>query len=264
MLAALVLSVLTVTPAQAGGLEIKNIRLTYGIHGQERKDNKVLPGEKVYVSYDVHGLKVGADGEVRYETSYELIHKSTGKSVLKEEMTEKTAVNNLGGDVLPSFALTVFGLDSKPGAYTIKVVVRDKGTKKTATLEKEVEVTKPELGFVRVQLLSAGGGPTAPIVVPGQALLLQYALVGFRVDKDGSGDVTLKVQLVDNNGKPTLETPAQSRFKPTPKKDLEIVEFRLLPLQLNRPGKFKVVLSATDHHAKKTATTELDIEVLNR
>jgi len=76
--------------------------------------------------------------------------------------------------------------------------------------------------------------------------------------------VTLQVELVDAAGKPTVETPAKSRFKPTPKPGLEIVEFRLLPLQLNRPGKFKVVLKATDNYAKKTATTELDIEVLNR
>ncbi|NBO92465.1 MAG: hypothetical protein EBV06_09185 [Planctomycetia bacterium] len=264
MLAALVLSVLTVTPAQAGDLEIKNVRLTYGIHGQERKDDKILPGEKVYISYDVHGLKVAPDGEVKYETSYELIQKSSGKTLLKEDFTEKGAINNLGGSVLPSFALTVFGLDTTPGTYTIKVVVRDKATKKDATLTKDVEVVAPNLGFVRVQLLGAGGGPAAPVAVPGQALLLQYALVGFKVNKDGAGDVTLQVELLDDTGKPTVETPAMSRFKPTPKPNLVIVEFKLLPLQLNRPGKFKLVLKATDHLGMTTTTTPLDIEVLNR
>jgi len=259
------LSVLTVTPAQAGDLEIKNVRLTYGIHGQERKDTKILPGERVYVSYDVHGLKVAPDGEVKYETSFELVHKPTGKSVLKEEMTEKGAVNNLGGSVLPSFVLTVFGLDSKLGVYTIKVVVRDKTTKKEATLTKDIELVAPKLGFVRVQLLSAGGGPTAPIAVPGQAMLLQYALVGFALDKkDGSGDITLQIEILDEAGKPTVEVPAKSRFKPTPKPELVIVEFKLLPLQLNRAGKFKVVLKATDNLSKATATQELDVEVLNR
>ncbi|MGL4552038.1 MAG: hypothetical protein ACRC33_12735, partial [Gemmataceae bacterium] len=252
MLAALVLSVLTLSPAQAGDLEIKNVRLTYGIHGQERKDDKILPGEKVYVSYDVTGLKVGPDGEVKYETSYELIHKATGKPVLQEAMTEKAAVNNLGGSVLPSFALTVFGLDSKLGVYTVKVVVRDKVTKKQATLSKDVELVAPKLGFIRVQLLSAGGGPTAPIAVPGQAVLLQYALVGFKLDKAGSGDVTVQVELLDDGGKPTVETPAKVNFKPAPKADLVIVEFKLLPIQLNRAGKFKLVLKATDHLAKET------------
>jgi hypothetical protein len=38
--------------------------------------------------------------------------------------------------------------------------------------------------------------------------------------------------------------------------------FLPIPLQLNRAGKFKVVLKATDNVAKKTAEQTLDLEVL--
>src|SRR5262245_59061721 len=106
MLAALALStVLTIAPAQKGELEIKNVRLTFGVLGQERKSDKFLPGDVAVVSFDIHGLKVNPNGDVLYATDFALIKKGKdGKEVaeLKQDMQDKQAVNNLGGNVLPA------------------------------------------------------------------------------------------------------------------------------------------------------------------
>lgn len=262
MLAALVLSLLTVTPAQAGDLQIKNARLTHGLLGQARKDAKLLPGEVAVLAYDVVGVKVSPDGSVDYATGFRLLNKATGKPVLTRDLEDKKAVNNLGGSTMPSITFTFFGLDTKPGEYTLEVTVEN--NKRKVTFSQDVEVVTTKLGFVRARLTSTAFEPTPPIAVPGQAFLLQYSLVGFRTDKDGSGDVTVEVELQDDAGKPTVETTPKQRFKPAVKPDLVIVEFKPLPLQLNRPGKFKVVLRATDHLSKAQATQELDIEVLAR
>jgi len=266
MWAAVALTALTLTPAQAGDLEIKNVRLTEGLLGQTRKDNKILAGEIVVVSYDVHGVKVKADGGVDYSTSFELSQKGKDKPLLKLDPEKKDAVNTLGGNVLPSFTFASFGLDADPGTYTIKVTVQDLNNKKSATFSKEVEVLPRRLGFVRARLMSAAAGPIPPVAIPGQAMMLQYSVVGFTLNKEGSGDVTIEVSVVDDAGKPTVETPAKSRLKPAMAKaeGPAYLEFKPIPLQLNRPGKFKVIVKATDHLSKgATAAQEFDIRVLD-
>ncbi|MFQ3649960.1 MAG: hypothetical protein SNJ75_06475 [Gemmataceae bacterium] len=261
MLAALLLSLVTVSPAQASDLEIKNVRLTHGLLGQPRKDNKLLPGEIAVISFDVHGVKVAADGTVEYATGFELTAKGDSKPLLKQDLTEKRAVNSLGGDVLPSFTYVTFGVDTKPGEYTVKVTVQS--NKKTATFTKDVEILRPQLGFVRARLTSAAYEPIPPIAVPGQPMLVQYALVGFAVER-GAGSLEVEVVVVDEAGKPTTEAPAKIRFNPAPKDGLNFIEFKPLPLQLNRPGKFKVQLKANDLLKKASTVQELEIEVFNR
>ncbi len=122
------MSALNWTPAQAGQLELKNVRVTYGILGQERKDTNYLPGDMVVLAFDIEGLKVAADGKVQYSMSMELIDKA-GKSVFKKDPQEMLTVNTLGGGRLPSFALTEIGTDTAPGTYTMNVVVNDLAAK---------------------------------------------------------------------------------------------------------------------------------------
>src|SRR5215469_8307877 len=66
------MSALNWTPAQAGKLELKNDRVTYGILGQERKDTAYLPGDLVVLAFDIEGLTVKDDGQVKYSMSMEL------------------------------------------------------------------------------------------------------------------------------------------------------------------------------------------------
>jgi hypothetical protein len=267
MWAALALTtVLNLAPAQAGKLEIKNVRVTYGVLGQTRKEEKILPGDIAVVSFDIHGLKVKDTGDVLYATSFELIEKATGKALLKQDMEDKKAVNNLGGDVLPTMTFAAFGLDTNPGVYTIKVNVKDRASGSTAEMVKEVTVgRREEFGFVRVRFTSASNEPAPPVAVPGQALLLRYALVGFAFGKkDKLPDVTVEMQVLDDAGKPTTEKSAKARVQPAIKDETPFIEFLPIPLQLNRPGKFKVKLTASCEVSGKKAEQLLDLTVLDR
>ena len=84
-------SALSLAPAQAGKLEIKNDRITYGILGQERKETKLLAGDVFIVTFDIEGLQVKDDGRVRYSMGMELLNNKTGKAEFTKEPQELAA-----------------------------------------------------------------------------------------------------------------------------------------------------------------------------
>src|SRR5437868_3494061 len=90
-------AVLQPAPAQQSAkLTITNARTTYGILGQERKSDKLLPGDIFVVSFDIEGLQVKDDGKVEYSMSMELKNKD-GKVQFKKEPQDLEAINALGG-----------------------------------------------------------------------------------------------------------------------------------------------------------------------
>src|SRR5262245_32591593 len=261
MWAALALTtVLNVAPAQ---LELKNVRTTYGILGPERKDDEFLPGDVVVVAFDIEGLKVKDDGRVQYAMGMELTKKGKGKPEYKYEPGDLEAINSLGGSTLPAFVRSVIGTDTAPGEYVLKVTIRDrqvKGSEKV--LERTFKVKKPELGFVRVRLLSHRGDPVPNVAVAGQRVDLNCMLVGFESGKDKLPNITFEMQVLDAAGKPVVTKPFKGDIKEDVSKTPGQMEFVPIPLELNRPGKYKVVLKATDNISKKNTEQALDLEVL--
>jgi hypothetical protein len=266
MWAALALTtVLNVAPAQQ--LELKNVRTTYGVLGQERKDNEFLPGDMLVVAFDIDGLKVKDDGRVLYAMGMELVKNEKGneKSQFKREPQDLEAVNSLGGSTLPCFALTAIGTDTSPGDYTLRVTVKDRGVKpeRSKVLTQSFKVGKPRLAFVKVRYTSSAGEPVPPVAVPGQRVYLHCALVGFELDKNKLPDVTFEMSVLDEAGKPTLAKPFKGPIK-TDVKGAPIMEFYPMPLELNRSGKFKVTVKAKDNIGGKSTEQSLDLNVLGK
>lgn len=262
MSAALALmTVLTLTPAQ---LELKNVRTTVGVLGQERKDDKLLPGDVLVVAFDIDGLKVKDDGRVLYAMGMELTKKGKDKAEFKREPQDLEATNSLGGTSLPAFALSVIGTDTEKGEYNLKVTVRDRQGKTEKTLNKTFEVLPLDLGFVQVRFTSTAGEPAAAVAVPGQQLYLHCALVGFQLNKEKLPHVTFEMQVMDETGKPTLTTPFKGDIKTDLKNTPGMMTFLPIPLQLNRAGKFKVQIRAKDNLSGKSTEQSLDLTVLNR
>jgi hypothetical protein len=265
------LAALNLAPAQSGSLALKNDRITYGILGQERKDSAFLPGDMVVVTFDIEGLTMAPDGRVRYSTGMELTDKA-GKSVFKKDPQEVQTVNTLGGTRLPAFALTEIGTDTSPGKYTMTVVVTDVATKKTVDLKREFEVKPTQLGIVRPgfiynDLSEAGRGRpqiAPPVAVPGQNLVLNFAVVGFELKGDKNDpNVAVSMEIQDESGKAVLPKPFTGTATNLDEefKKLRVIPFQF-PMQMNRSGKYKVVLTATDKHTNKTATQSLDLKVV--
>jgi hypothetical protein len=266
MWAALALTTVLTAPAQAGGdLAVKNVRSTHGLLGQTRKDDKLLPGDVLVLAFDIDNLKVKDDGTILYAMGVELTQKVKGgkaKPILKRAPQSMEAVNTLGGTTLPGFALQPIGIDYTPGEYTLTVTIKDEGVKpaKTVTLEKTFEVMPIKFGFVQVRVTSPLLDAAPPVGVRGQMLPLHCSLVGVEANKGKLADVTFEMVVLDAEGKPTVAKSFKGDIK---NQVTPVMQFQPIPLQLNRAGKFTVVIKATDNIAKKSIEQKLDLTVLD-
>lgn len=260
---ALTTAALSLAPAQGNALKLNNVRTTYGVLGPERKDSKVLPGDVLVVAFDIDGLKVEDDGRVKYAMGTELTRKGAAKPEFKQDPQDLVAVNTLGGSTLPVNAYAIIGTDTKPGQYTFKVTIKDRGANTTTTLTKDFEVVDKALGFVRVRLTNLSFEPAPPIAVPGQRLLLNCSLIGFQTDKQTKlPHVTFEMQVYDAAGKATLAKPFKGDIKTEVKETPDMMTFLPINLELNRAGKFKVTIKATCNITKKTTEQSIDLNVI--
>jgi hypothetical protein len=265
------LAALNAAPPPAGNLIIKESRLTFGVYGQKRPDNKVMPGDNVVLSYHVLGLNAGANllgkGKTQVAIGHELWKKGNKRPVIRQLAVVHPFVLDLGGGVLATETTIPLPLNTLPGKYLIKVNVREMGTGATGTILKKIEVVK-KFGFVRTRFTA---GPAAnnvavpPVVVPGQSLHLHYALVGFEFDKKNLPDVSIEITIIDAaTGIATTPKSAKARVKPAIKKANPIIKFAPIPLELYKSGRYQVKLTAKDNVSGATAERVLDLLVLDR
>ena len=151
-----------------------------------------------------------------------------------------------------------------PAVIIKKVTVKDRTTGKEAVLSRDVQIEEMKFGFIRPRFTSTASEPAPPYAVPGQALLLHFALVGYEPNKMKVSDVDVEIQILDSEGKPTTAKSAKSKVQQALKDEQRFIEFLPIPLQLNRAGKFKVVMKAKCSVSGKTAEQALDLTVLDR
>jgi len=252
---------LSLTPAQKGQLQLTNIRPTYWVLGQERKENIVLPGDIFVVSFDIENLKVQPDGVVKYSMGMELNMKGKAKPEFQKEPMPLETVNILGGSRLPSFARAVTGPDTVPGEYTLKVTVTDRAANQSQVLTQSFQVVPPRLGFVRAALTYESGQEAPALAAPGQTLLLNFAVVGFTLDKKSQPSLTVEMTIVDETGKPTLAAPITGAIREVKEEFKKLIPWQFI-LQLNRAGKFKIHIKTTDRLLNKSAEMDLDLNVV--
>lgn len=261
---------LSVAPGQ-GGLTLKNDYLTFGQMGPPRPDNKVVPGDMLFVAFEIEGMKIDKIGTVRYSMTME-VKNAKGEQLYKRESGNLEALNSLGSGRLQASAHVFLGADQPPGKYTLSVTVTDRaaGTKDkpvSKTLVKEYEVQKVEFSIVRLQLsLINSDTPerfAAPAVgVIGQRLFVNFAVVGFaRDDKTKNAKLTVSMRILDDQGKPTLPDAYWGEAGKELPENLKVVPMQF-HLSMNRPGKFTVELQATDEIAKKKTTFKFPIVVM--
>jgi hypothetical protein len=253
---------LSLAPAQTGQVELKNVRATYGTLGQKREDTQLVPGDAFVVSYDIENLTVKEDGRVLYSMGMKLTKKGNTKPEFEQPAEEKEAVNTLGGSRLPSASYVVIGTDTMPGEYTMDVTVTDRATKKSASFSKAFEVVPTKLSIVRLNLTNENGRPAPPIGAPGQSLLLNFGLVGFDLDtKKMQPNLAVEMTVLDEAGKPVHAKPFTGTFTEVTDEYKKYLPNQFI-INLNRSGKFKMVLKATDKLTSKSVEQSLELTVL--
>jgi hypothetical protein len=263
---------LNLAPAQ-GGLELTNKRLTYGILGQERKEASVLPGDILWLAFDIEGMQVkdpGKDDRILYSMST-MLTDSKGNEMYKKEAQNLEVFNTLGGSHIPAYANVNVGADTMPGKYTFAVTVTDRNAKASKTLTQEFEVLPPRLGLVRLGFhypyVQANNdlAPAPPQAAVGQPYLLDFTIVGWELDaKTKNPDVLAEVQIYDEADKPTMSQPIPGGVQKV--EDPKLKEYRIIPMQfplnLNRAGKFRIAITATDRVTNKKVTGSLNLTVV--
>ncbi len=256
-------ALLCLVPGLAAGqsLALTNVRNTYGELGGTRPDTKFLPGDVLFVAFDIENITVGADGTCKYSMGMDVVDKA-GKPTLKQDPQDREDYLPLGGSKLPARAFVTIGVDMAPGEYTMSVKVTDKnkaGASQTVT--RKFEVLKPEFGIVAVYTAADPNGqisaPTTGIV--GQAIWVHFGIVGFKRDpKTKQPLVELEITFLDEKGQPTLKKPITDKRDSGVEEDKPAFASRYL-LPFTRAGRFVMRMKATDKVAGKSYTFDLPV-----
>lgn len=258
-------ALLAFSPAQApaGKLEINNVRNTYGVLGPTRANSKLLPGDILFVSYDIDGITITDEGRVHYSMVMEVVDKN-GKATLKQDPFEKIELVPLGGSKVAARAFVTLGVDHPAGEFTMKVTVTDKGAKEkpSQTLERKFEVLPPDFGLVAVYAsLDERGQTAAPTSgVVGQAVFINYTAVGFKRDEKKLPNLRFEMIPLDEAAKPLMSKPLFHDGNDLDEKLPNYTVRFLLPM--TRPGKFTIRLSCTDKITNKTASVDLPVTIV--
>jgi hypothetical protein len=246
--------------ADSGPLTLSNIRATHGILGPSRGDNKVLPGDRFVLCFDIEGITIGADGKVAYSIGTE-VRNSAGRVQLQQEPKAVEAPTSLGGNRVPAHARLDVGLDTPPGVFTLKVTVSDRVAGTSTSLTREVEVLPKSFGIVRLSITNDPEGQLpAAAFGAGQAAWLQMGVVGFDPVKNGPPSVTFKMRILDRDGRPTQANPLSSPSSKDLPAGAALAPVQFL-LSLNRPGRFVIEVSASDTSSGKSATLTVPLVV---
>jgi hypothetical protein len=253
---------LTAFRAQGDQLSLTNIRSLYGPFGAERKENKFLPGDFVWVEFDIEGLKI-TKGRAHYSMALEVTD-SQGKLLYGRNPTEQQAPTQLGGNRLPALTQLEIGGSFAPGVYSMKVTVKDLESKAEKSLVQKVEVLPKDFGLGRI-IISVDPDihfPLPPSGPVGMILYFSFYALGFDRDQaTGQPNVLVEMVVTDENGKKTLPEPLIGEMKEGVAKAATVSPLLQFMLPLNRPGKFTVELRGTDRVSKKTAKISIPLVV---
>jgi len=252
--------VLTLLPHLASAqLQITHKRLTYGPLGAVREDNTFLPGDYLFMSFDIEGLTFDpATGKASYETVLELYDATNTKIFRKATPNEVSA--QLGGTRLPGDLHVIMGRDQKPGKYVVRLIVTDKLTKQLKWFDHRFDLLPKNFGLF---------GVTAPAVgFPGQHYQASFALGDMVLDAGKKPNVDVTMRVLDARGvqfgvKPiitVLPKDLPDDIKLDGKENFVPMQF---PIYLNRAGRYVIEVEATDKLSNKTAKLRYTLNVVD-
>lgn len=245
-------------PGLAHSLEVKNVRLTHGAWGATRLEDKFMPGDYLFMMYDLEGITVDEKtGKASYLIVMEVID-SQGKTIFKQESPNEV-VPMLGGNRLPGKLDVIMGRQQAPGKYWVRLNITDRISKENKVFHKIFHLVEPGFGFI---------GVVAPAIgVPGQHYLVQMALVDMTLDGKNQPNVDISMRILDETGTTPVAKPILTSFPKDLPEDADLKKNNFQPLQvpvyLNRPGRFIIEVDAVDKNGNKQSKLRIPLTVLD-
>jgi hypothetical protein len=245
-------------PNLASAVEIKNVRPCYGPFGATRYEAKCLPGDVLFMVFDIDGLVLDKAGKASYTTTLELLDDKG--TVLFKNPTKNEVIPALGGMRMPGDLHVIMGPKQAPGAYSIRLTVNDHNgdAGKDKKFTYKFDVLKETFGFV---------GVSAPAVgFPGQRYATGFGLVNLKLDAKDQPSAELTIRVLDERSKPVGDSVKLTFPRDLPE-NTNLKEANFIPwthpIFLNRPGRYTVEVIATDKNAKATATMSYPVTVID-
>lgn len=247
-----------VAPSSAQALEIKNIRPCYGHLGVFRDNAKFLPGDYLFISYEIDGLKLE---EKTNKASYIIlleVFDSGNKSIFRKE-TPNVAIPQLGGSRIPGDLHVIMGVEQAPGKYVVRLTVRDVFGKENKDFVYPFELLPRGFGVVGISALAVG--------FPSQQYMFQYTVVELGLDAaTKKPNAKVEMKILDDAGKvvsPKIEQTYPADLPETfDAKKGNFIPIDM-PIFINRAGRFVIEVVVTDNTNKKTATVRCPLTVLD-
>ena len=98
------LAALALAPAQAGELTLSEVRTTFGELGAKRSDTEFLPGDVMFIAFDIEGISIDKEGKVSYSMAMEAVDEKD-KPFFRQEPVKKTDFVPFGGGKLPATSI---------------------------------------------------------------------------------------------------------------------------------------------------------------
>lgn len=246
------------TPASASALEIKNFRPCYAPvpFGANRMDTKCLPGDFIFVTYDIEGLKFDSQtGKASFVTILELFDAKATLVFKKENPSE--VLPHLGGTRMPGDLHVQMGRGQKPGKYIIRVTIHDRVSKESKSQTYQFDLLPQQFGIAGVSAPGVG--------FTGQHYAAQFALIDMGLDAKKLPDVKVEMRVLDETGKavaPSVISTLPRDLPPEANLEKENFVPMHFPLYLNRPGRFVIDVLAKDNISNRESRLTYGLQVL--
>jgi hypothetical protein len=263
MLASVIAVLLGLACGQTGKLSVTNDRLTYGHLGPPRESAKYLPGDMIYLIFEVQNMTFDKDGKSSYAVGLEILD-GKGGELHKQKPRSAVTRNYLGGTAVPCAANMQVPLETPPGNYTLRVTVIDNATKQAVTAERKVEVLPKGFGLVHIGTSADPDATIAwsPVGVVGDSIYLNFSAVGFARDpKTKQPNIKASMRVLDEKGQPAGSAKMNGEAKSDVPENMAVVPMQF-GITLNRTGRFTLELTATDVLTGKTSTVAFPVRVV--
>lgn len=257
---ALALIILGTCISPAAALEVSDVRATKGPMGAKREDNKYLPGDLLFLYFEIKDLQLDAKENMaaKYQTTMEILDKDN-KSVFKDQ-TPMQKIILLGGTQIRGNAFAVLGTGQEAGKFKAELTVRDINANQTKKVVYEFEVVPAAFGLVQ---------PNTPAVwFAGLDYTVGFSVVGMKRDKDKLPDVKITLTVLDEIGKSVLVKPWEFNvqiFHTPPTNDLtnkDVVPV-IFTFFLNKAGSYTIQVDAVDEISKEKRQMKFPLKVLD-